>query len=69
MAPRSAPTERRARIQGTGIDVFEVIKSYRPVGEAWERVRAAYTWLTEEQSRAALTFYAKNRSADALPSG
>jgi uncharacterized protein (DUF433 family) len=56
------PIERRARIQGTGIEVFEVIKSYRSVGENWEDLREAYHWLTEDQLRAALTFYAKNRA-------
>ena len=56
-----APIERRARVQGTGIEVFEVIKSYRSVGQDWERLRKVYHWLSDEQLRAALTFYAKNR--------
>lgn len=48
---------RRARIAGTGIEVFEVIGSYKSVGDDWEALREAYHWLTEDQLRAALVYY------------
>lgn len=48
----------RARIAGTGIEVWEVMKGYREVAEDWTRLRAGFDWLTEEQLRAALAFYA-----------
>jgi uncharacterized protein (DUF433 family) len=51
------PTGRRARIAGTGLDVFEVIGPYRYMTGGWPELRAAYHWLTEAQLRAALTFY------------
>lgn len=50
------PWGRRARVAGTGIDVFEVIRTFREVGEDWERLKAAYHWLSELQVRAALAY-------------
>jgi uncharacterized protein (DUF433 family) len=49
-------TGRRARVAGTGIEVFEIIGSYRAVGEDWERLRECYDWLSEGQLRAAVTY-------------
>ncbi len=50
------PTGRRARIAGTGIEVFEVIFSYRSMGESWDRLRTAFHWLSDDQLLAALTY-------------
>lgn len=50
------PSGRRARVAGTGIDVFEVIQSYRGMNRTWEHLREAYHWLTEIQLRAALAY-------------
>jgi len=50
------PTGRRARIEGTGIDVFEIIGGYRSVGECWEDLRPAFHWLSEPQLRTALAY-------------
>lgn len=52
------PTGRRARIAGTGLDVWEVIAIYRSVGRKVARLRQAYPWLSEPQLRAALGYYA-----------
>ena len=52
------PTGRRARIAGTGLDVWEVIATYRSVGRKVARLRQAYPWLSEPQLRAALGYYA-----------
>jgi uncharacterized protein (DUF433 family) len=51
------PAGWRARVQGTGIDVFEVIRTYRNVGWDANRLAAAYHWLTAAQLEAALAYY------------
>jgi len=48
---------RRARIAGTGIEVWEVIANHKSVGEDFERLHTTYHWLTELQLRAALGYY------------
>lgn len=50
-------TGRRARIAGTGIEVWEVIATYKGVDEDFARLRKAYHWLTEQQLRAAIGYY------------
>jgi uncharacterized protein (DUF433 family) len=50
-------TGRRARIAGTGIEVWEVIATYKGVTEDFARLRQAYHWLTEQQLRAAVGYY------------
>ena len=48
---------RRARIAGTGLEVWEIIAAYKGIGENFDRLRQAYHWLTEQQLRAALGYY------------
>ena len=48
---------KRARVAGTGIEVWEVIAAYKAVGEKFTRLGKAYHWLTELQLRAALGYY------------
>ncbi len=50
-------TGRRARIAGTGIEVWEIIATYKSVNEDIDRLCKAYHWLTEQQIRAALGYY------------
>lgn len=50
-------TGRRARLAGTGIEVWEVIATYQSVNQSWKRLKAAYHWLDEAKLRAALTYY------------
>jgi uncharacterized protein (DUF433 family) len=50
------PAGRRATIAGTGLDVFEVVGTYRAVDNNWDRLRTALDWLTEVQLRAALAY-------------
>ena len=52
------PTGRRARLMGTGLDVWELVAAYRSVNQDGDRLRQAYHWLSEAQLRAALGFYA-----------
>ncbi len=48
---------RRARVAGTGLEVFEVIQVYKSCGENWYRLKAGLHWLTDEQLRAALRYF------------
>ncbi len=48
---------RRARIAGTGIEVWEVVSAYRGVDNSLKRLKQAYPWLTEQQIKAALGYY------------
>jgi uncharacterized protein (DUF433 family) len=48
---------RRARVAGTGIEVWEVIATYKSVKEDFKRLRKAYHWLSAEQLKAALGYY------------
>lgn len=50
-------TGRRARIAGTGIDVWEVIRDFQGMDNNFEHLKEAYHWLTEKQLRAALLYY------------
>ena len=48
---------RRARIAGTGVEIWEVIAIYKSVGADVERLQATFSWLSELQLRAALGYY------------
>src|SRR4030095_4958258 len=52
------PSGRRARIAGTGVEVWEIIATYRSVNRTLRRLQRAYDWLAEPQLRAALGYYA-----------
>jgi uncharacterized protein (DUF433 family) len=51
------PVGRRASIAGTGLDVWEVIATFKSVGEDRERLEASYGWLSDRQLCAALAYY------------
>jgi uncharacterized protein (DUF433 family) len=50
-------TGRRARVAGTGLEVWEVIATYRGVNQNFKRLKKAFHWLTEQQLRAAIGYY------------
>ena len=52
------PTGRRARVSGTGIDVWEIVAAFKEVGEKYLELKKAYHWLSEAQLRSALAYYA-----------
>jgi uncharacterized protein (DUF433 family) len=54
------PLSRRAHVLDTGLEVFEIIRTWQEVEQDWESLTDAYHWLTGDQLRAALGFYAKN---------
>ncbi|MGH9379064.1 MAG: DUF433 domain-containing protein [Thermoanaerobaculia bacterium] len=53
----TGPAGRRAVLAGTGLDVWEVVATWRDVGESSDALRESYPWLTEPQLRAALAYY------------
>jgi uncharacterized protein (DUF433 family) len=52
------PTGRRARVSGTGIDVWEIAAAFKGLGEDYADLQKAYHWLSEPQLRSALSYYA-----------
>lgn len=50
-------TGRRARIAGTGLEVWEVIATYRGVNEDFVRLLKTYHWLTEQQIMSAIGYF------------
>jgi uncharacterized protein (DUF433 family) len=51
------PSGRRAVVEGTGLDVWEVISTWRGCKEEDAELQRCYPWLTEPQLRAALSYY------------
>ncbi|MGD8771388.1 MAG: DUF433 domain-containing protein [Desulfobacterales bacterium] len=50
-------TGRKARVAGTGLEVWEIITTYIGVKQNFNRLQKAYHWLTEQQLRAAIGYY------------
>lgn len=50
-------TGRRPVVAGSGLEVWEIVATWREVGRNYERLRMAYDWLAEPQIRAALSYY------------
>lgn len=50
-------TGRRPVVAGSGLEVWEVVATWKEVGRNYDRLRAAYDWLSEPQLRAALSYY------------
>lgn len=48
---------RRAHLQGTGLDIWEIISVYKWSNWDWETLRQSFEWLTERQLRTALAYY------------
>jgi uncharacterized protein (DUF433 family) len=51
------PSGRRAVVEGSGIDVWDVIATWQEGGPDFEKLRRNYDWLSEAQLRAALRYY------------
>jgi uncharacterized protein (DUF433 family) len=51
------PAGRRARVEGTGIEVFEIVEAYRAEGEDRSQLGIAFDWLDARQIDAALDYY------------
>lgn len=50
-------TGRRARVGGTGIEVFEVIDRFELVGQDRVRLQELFDWLKPNQLNAAIAYY------------
>lgn len=48
---------RRARVAGTGIEVWEIMATYHRVGKNPDRLRRAYHWLTNQQLQTAIGYH------------
>ena len=48
---------RRAAVAFSGLEVWEIIATWKEGEESWERLRDAYPELSETQLRAALSYY------------
>jgi uncharacterized protein (DUF433 family) len=51
-----SPLAKRARIQGTGLEVWEIVNAYESVDRDFARLQASFDWLAPKQLRAALRF-------------
>ena len=49
---------RRAKVAGTGIEVWEILANYQNLNQDFHRLQKAFHWLTPDQLRAALGYYA-----------
>jgi uncharacterized protein (DUF433 family) len=49
---------RRARVAGTGIEVWEILANYQSLNQDFNRLKKAFHWLTPDHLRAALGYYA-----------
>lgn len=50
-------TGRRPVVAGSGLEVWEIISAWKDLGRNYDRLRAAFDWLTEPQLRGALSYY------------
>jgi len=50
------PGRRRASMAGTGVDVWEVVRDFRAVGESMTRLAKAYHWIDREKLEEALAY-------------
>lgn len=48
---------RRAAVAGTGLEVWEILATYRAVGEDMEELERSYPHLSKNQLRSALAYY------------
>jgi uncharacterized protein (DUF433 family) len=51
------PAGRRAVVAGTGLDVWEIVASWQASVRNFQQLRQSYSWLSEPQLRAALSYY------------
>lgn len=54
------PLDGRAHVEDSGLEVFEIVRTWQRVGEDWQRLTEAYDWLPAARLRAALDFHRLN---------
>lgn len=50
------PAGRRARIEGTGLEVWEIIQGYEALNKDFNALKKAFHWLTERQLLSAIGY-------------
>jgi len=50
-------SRRGAKVAGTGLEVWEIVATYKAVNQDFRRLQKAYHWLTKQQLRAAIGYY------------
>jgi uncharacterized protein (DUF433 family) len=48
---------RRAKVAGSGIDVWEIVATYKSLDQNIKRLEKAYHWLTQQQLKSAIGYY------------
>jgi uncharacterized protein (DUF433 family) len=48
---------RRAKVAGSGIDVWEIVATYKSLDQNIKRLETAYHWLTQQQLKSAIGYY------------
>jgi uncharacterized protein (DUF433 family) len=51
------PAGIRARVAGTGIEVWEIIAAFKSVSEDFNELKKAFHWLRDQQLKSALAYY------------
>ncbi len=51
------PAGRRAVVAGSGLDVWEIVATWRGTGADFDALADQYPWLTQTSLRAALSYY------------
>jgi uncharacterized protein (DUF433 family) len=51
------PAGRRAVVAGTGLDIWEIIATWRDVNGKYEALQKNFPWLQDSQLRSALAYY------------
>jgi uncharacterized protein (DUF433 family) len=52
------PSGRRAKIAGTGVDIWEFIATFKGLDKNYDQLKETYHWLSDLQIRSALSYYA-----------
>jgi len=48
---------RRAKVAGSGIDVWEIVATYKSLDQNIKRLETTYHWLTQQQLKSAIGYY------------
>jgi uncharacterized protein (DUF433 family) len=56
-----SPVTQRARIQGTGLEVWEIVQAFESVDRDFSQLHDSFDWLRAEQLQSALRFAELNR--------
>lgn len=51
------PAGRRATVAGSGLDVWEIVATWKAGNTSYDDLRKNYDWLTDIQLRSALAYY------------